>query len=268
MQYDEIYLGESGYRPDSFDRRDFAFEPRFGVSLGAPDAVPIEVDNRAILQQVRDQGSERACVGFAVCAAAQALYGLTRGQPVDLSERWVCHYARKYDPWPGTNYVGTSIRGALRGWQNHGICLEQYWRYIPYPVRDTSPHFNIDEHEGMPDAEMAESARDYPVHGYYRVRQHRTELKRAIFLNHVVIFGARIHTGWMRPRDGTIQFDNASHPRGDHAFLLVGYDDRRSAFLVANSWGTRWGEQGFAWMGYCDVAVNGQDAWVVTVPKT
>ena len=31
---------------------------------------------------------------------------------------------------------------------------------------------------------------------------------------------------------------------------MVGYSDARQAFLFANSWGTSWGMQGYAWIPY------------------
>ena len=37
---------------------------------------------------------------------------------------------------------------------------------------------------------------------------------------------------------------------GWHAMTLVGYDDRRQAFQLINSWGTKWGDGGFAWISY------------------
>ena len=35
-----------------------------------------------------------------------------------------------------------------------------------------------------------------------------------------------------------------------HAMTAVGYDERRQAFLVQNSWGDRWAGNGFGWIGY------------------
>jgi len=40
-----------------------------------------------------------------------------------------------------------------------------------------------------------------------------------------------------------------------HAMTVVGYDDTKHAFLLANSWGTSWGNQGFAWVDY-DTFIN------------
>ncbi len=38
--------------------------------------------------------------------------------------------------------------------------------------------------------------------------------------------------------------------RGNHEVTLVGYDDASSAFRMVNSWGTGWGDHGFAWLSY------------------
>ncbi len=43
-----------------------------------------------------------------------------------------------------------------------------------------------------------------------------------------------------------------SEPAGFHAMTLIGYDDRRGAFEVMNSWGTDWGQEGYMWVRYPD----------------
>ena len=37
---------------------------------------------------------------------------------------------------------------------------------------------------------------------------------------------------------------------GAHAMLVVGYNDKKNAFKVVNSWGTSWGNNGFVWIDY------------------
>lgn len=41
---------------------------------------------------------------------------------------------------------------------------------------------------------------------------------------------------------------------GGHAMVTIGYDDNAygGAFLIMNSWGTEWGNQGFIWIKYTD----------------
>jgi len=47
---------------------------------------------------------------------------------------------------------------------------------------------------------------------------------------------------------------------GSHAVLAVGYDSR--GLLVVNSWGTSWGNQGFAWLTPSFVQKYVYEAWV------
>ena len=36
----------------------------------------------------------------------------------------------------------------------------------------------------------------------------------------------------------------------NHAVILCGWDDKTGAWLMKNSWGTGWGEDGFMWIKY------------------
>lgn len=54
--------------------------------------------------------------------------------------------------------------------------------------------------------------------------------------------------------------DNASPC--DHAVMLVGWDDARSAWLLKNSWGPGWGVDGFMWIAYGANSVGYAAAWV------
>ena len=38
--------------------------------------------------------------------------------------------------------------------------------------------------------------------------------------------------------------------QGGHCIVIVGYDDAKSLFLCANSWGTGWGDKGFCYIPY------------------
>jgi C1A family cysteine protease len=46
---------------------------------------------------------------------------------------------------------------------------------------------------------------------------------------------------------------NPDHVKHNHAVLLVGWDDSRGphgAWKIKNTWGAKWGEQGFMWIAY------------------
>jgi hypothetical protein len=48
--------------------------------------------------------------------------------------------------------------------------------------------------------------------------------------------------------------ENPATVQGGHAMCIVGYDNNRygGAFEILNSWGSRWGNEGFIWMSYDD----------------
>lgn len=48
----------------------------------------------------------------------------------------------------------------------------------------------------------------------------------------------------------------------NHAVLMLGWDDRKKAWLILNSWGTEWGEEGFAWIGWGSNSVGLYAAWI------
>jgi cathepsin L len=55
----------------------------------------------------------------------------------------------------------------------------------------------------------------------------------------------------------------ASDTDGDgHAVMIVGWDDDRGAWRMKNSWGTDWGEGGFAWIAYGSNRIGRHTSWI------
>jgi C1A family cysteine protease len=52
---------------------------------------------------------------------------------------------------------------------------------------------------------------------------------------------------------------------GGHAVLAVGYDDASQRFLVRNSWGSAWGQNGYFTMPYTYLITSSlaSDFWVI-----
>ena len=196
---------------------------------------------------ILDQGTEGACTGFGLAATINYLNQGKR-KSTRVSARMLYEMARKFDEWDGDEYSGSSCRGAMRGWQNMGVCDNDLW---PYEDGDES-ELNL---------QQSENARQNTPGAYYRL-SHRVEDFHAA-LNEVGILyvSASVHEGWYASNieDGVIPFHNKII--GGHAFAIVGYNDQ--GFYVQNSWGKKWGVKGIALWTYEDWRENISDGWVV-----
>ena len=60
-----------------------------------------------------------------------------------------------------------------------------------------------------------------------------------------------------------IYADEKSEFSGGHAMVITGYDDKRRAFKLFNSWGPDWGDNRFGWVGYRAMALRGKEFFVM-----
>jgi hypothetical protein len=237
--------------PDATDLRDRIYEPALldlALSMNAPEPH---------VSPIRDQGSEGACTGFALSSAITLMDRL-RHQKVDpnnptptASPRMLYEMAKLHDEWPGEDYEGSSIRGALKGFYNNGVCSD-----------DLAP-FIDGERNWFLKVEQAKDARRTGLGAYYRLRPEIIDYHAALNETGVVYVSARIHRGWQNPAKGIIKPSHLSE--GGHAFIIVGYNEK--GFLIQNSWGEDWGGykgmRGIAHWSYEDWSATVMDAWVL-----
>ena len=256
-------------KKDAADLRDRAFVPA-PVSLldeYPPEKVLVDYLPRyAKAGLVLDQGEEGACTGFGLACNINYLRWIkagTRGKIESVSPRMLYTLARRYDEYAGENYEGSSCRGALKGWFNHGVCLEPDWPYVP-------------SHSSAPIYGYANRAAQTTLGVYYRIDKGSiVDMQAAIAQHGAIYVSAFTHQGWDEiggknpapPRTHAdlpvINFDGRPSKTDGHAFAIVGYN--AGGFILQNSWGHTWGAGGFAVIGYLDWLANGMDAWVVSL---
>ena len=69
---------------------------------------------------------------------------------------------------------------------------------------------------------------------------------------------------WEKPLYGLFQ-----SPSDSHAVQFIGWDDDRQAWLIKNSWGTNWGENGYGWVSYKNYeGIADSGLWVIAKKKS
>ena len=259
-------------RPDSLDFRDRIFQPTL---IEVPSEIPLPAYQRIsvpILNQLgagtatragvrrrlrgsaadsRPHSTAWACTGFALATVVHYLLRKRAVHPdhSTVSEAMLFEMARRHDDYTGDNYLGSSARGAMRGWHSHGVCRQELW-----PFREARQDRRLT-------ADRAADAGTRPLGAYFRVN-HKDLIDMHCALAEVGILYAvvNVHRGWLEARKKDGEIEPSETILGSHAVAIVAYDER--GFWVQNSWGQAWGAGGFGHLPYDDWMKNGLDTWV------
>ncbi|MEO6733510.1 MAG: C1 family peptidase [Ferruginibacter sp.] len=250
--------------PDKIDIRDWFYQPTLSP-------LPAQYINFDHIPLILDQGTEGACTGFALAAVIN--YHLIKNKRVIprsidkecVSPRMLYEMARRYDEWPGEDYIGSSARGSVKGWTAHGVVKKWQWE------DDMTGPTHLDE-------ERAKAGMEIPAGAYYRVT-HRNirDMHSAINESGILFATLMVHEGWINPQQKDKSYDylykgkpkkislpvieRRDRADGGHAIAIVGYT--REGFIIQNSWGEKWGQKGFALLPYEDWMLHSSDCWVV-----
>ena len=125
--------------------------------------------------------------------------------------------------------------------------LQQYgtpsWNQLPF--QDT------DECSTLTDQLVTQAAVN-KIGSYRRIDKvdysNPNELKAFMYGGFPLWIGINVEDNWQKI--GTSVWKSSSGKGSGHAMTVVGWDDAKQAYKVANSWGTDWGDKGYGWVDY------------------
>ena len=213
------------------------------------------VDLRQYCSLIENQGNLGSCTGQAIAGAIELLHK-RQNRTLDISRLFIYYYERVLI---GTvNYdSGAYIRDGIKVCYKYGAPTENLWPY------------NIRKFRTVPQKTALIDAAKRKVTSYQRAADFNQVID-AITSGYPVTIGFSVYSSFDSPtvaRTGIMPYPNVNKEKllGGHAVLLVGYNKNNNTFIARNSWGTRWGDQGYFYMPFQVIQNNrmSSDFWVV-----
>ena len=197
-----------------------------------------------------NQGQQGSCVAWSSAYGARSIVEAARtGQPgetVKFSPSFL------YNQIGMDGCQGSYIIKAMEFMTKQGSVP---YNSFPYTDRDCSQ---------QPDNQLVQQASQYKMRGFNRLSMgdrndviDLNAIKQNLAQGAPVVIGMMVGGSYMQPMMGKdywepTEEDKSMQGFGGHAQCVVGYDDRKygGSFLIMNSWGPEWGNNGFAWVRY------------------
>jgi len=191
------------------------------------------------------------CTAQAAAALLEYFERRVLGRHVDAARLFIYRVTRRLLRWTGDS--GGTLRGTMRALALVGAPPEEYW---PYDVA------RFDEE---PDELVYALARAYRAVEYYRLDPAGatgpatlSAVRERIDHGQPPMFGFTVYSSLpSSTTTGDVPFPRPGDTvSGGHAVVAVGYDDKHvidgvaGALKIRNSWGRRWGQDGYGWLPY------------------
>ncbi len=228
----------------------------------ADTELPVEQDltQSGDFTLIEDQGQLGSCTANAVIGMVEYLIKRSSKRTEDFSRLFL--YKATRNLMCVTGDTGATIRNTIKALRIFGVPAARYWPYEEL-------HYDVE-----PNAFAYSMAANFKAIQYFRLDHSDStgeanlhSIKQVLADGFPVAFGFLVFPSIneISSPDYLIPVPEAEEsPLGGHAVLAVGYDDRRQALKIRNSWGEEWGDKGYGWLPYDYVTAGGaMDFWTV-----
>jgi Papain family cysteine protease len=215
-------------------------------AISAPPAtLPASVDLRAPWWNIGDQESTGSCVGWGSTDGVARYHFVKAGklaQNAKLSPRCTWMASKETDAFttrPETfiEEAGTSLKAAVDFLRKYGAAPEPL---LPFHV--TTNLYLGDENTFY--ATLATRR----IASYFNLQKNFANWRSWLATHGPILVGLNVDATWdnATATHGRLDIFQPNTVRGGHAPCVVGYTAEHR-FIVRNSWGTSWGDHGFAY---------------------
>ena len=204
--------------------------------------------------EVKYQGTCGSCWAFTSSAVYETNYRIKNNRVIDLSEQFFLDCAKDRRGRKAGSCNGGWYSGVFDFLMGTGALTESE---RPYRGKDSS-------------CSSVSGKSPYTVikHGYIRRDAgipSVSEMKEAIAKYGAIATSVKVTPAFQAYAGGI--FDEHARVSGqkdvNHGVTIVGWDDNKRAYLVENSWGPRWGDNGYIWVEYGCNNIGYGASWVV-----
>ena len=211
------------------------------------------IDLRSKFPEVYDQGKIGSCTANSLCSIFD--YDSSNFK----SSRLFLYYNERLINNETNIDEGASIRDGIYCLKNYGVCSEKDWAY------------NITNIFVKPSDICYENAKkNFVIEAFYISNDINT-IKYWIHKNEPISLGINVYSNFMSAsKTGFVNIPlKTDEYLGGHAVILCGFDDINKQFILRNSWGSHWGDNGYFYLPY-DYITNDDlcgDLWIITKSK-
>ena len=218
--------------------------------------LPKFVDLRRKMPRVYDQGSLGSCTANAVCGVV----GYVKPSISYGSRLFLYYNSRKLENNIPDD-AGSTLATSIKALQKYGVCREKEWEY------------NIDKFAIEPPKSCYTNALQNTALQVKHIPTKINAMKNSLHNGYPFVVGFMVYDSFESEtvsNTGYVPMPRLTKETllGGHAAVCVGYDDNKKVWIMRNSWGKEWGDNGHFYLPYPYLTKDfASDFWTIIKMK-
>lgn len=217
------------------------------------------VDLRQFFSPVKDQGPIGSCTTFAITSIYEYLLKKNKAEDPDLSERFVF-----YNTNVRSNQTdeGATFRSVIDAISQYGICNEDD---CPYST-------DMEVVKAEPSEDAFQKAQNHKIVEAKMVEVNHKSITSALTQGYPVAISLKLYNSFGSGYEGyellPPQEEIDAGEYMNHAMVVCGYSEEDRIYIVRNSWGKRFGDNGYCYIPFSYIDNPELNSFCCIITKT